>query len=288
MPPSRRVRDLLLAGEAVLRQAGLESARREVEWLLSRLVGVPALELYLREDACAPLVAERFYRHVQERAAGRPLQYVLGEGAFFGRAFAVVPGVFIPRPETEAVLSQVMDPLRALAEQRRRPLELLDAGTGSGCIAVTLACELPACLVVGVEVSWEAVQVARRNAEQHGVSRRVRFVQGSWLDAVSGTWDAIIANPPYIPSARVDQLPLDVRAEPRRSLDGGQDGMDALIRLLDAAPRALRAGGLLALECGEEQAAPLCEAAQRAGWPAACGVLRDLAQRPRGVLVRRA
>ena len=277
---------LVREGTARLRAAGVGPARAEAEWLLSRLTGVRPLELYLDGAGLAPGVPDAFRAQIAERAAGRPLQYLLGEAAFFGRAFDVRPGVFIPRPETEAVLAQALPALRALAPDGG-PLRVVDAGTGSGCIAVTLACELPACLVLGVEVSWDALQTARRNLRRHGVEGCVGLVQGAWLDAVGGTWDALIANPPYVPAARIDGLPRDVRQEPRQSLDGGTAGLDALRRLLAEARRLIRPGGALVLECGEDQVAILLDEARQGPW----GVrrpLHDLAGRPRGVLLARA
>ena len=277
-------RDLMLRGAAQLSQAGLEPARVEAEWLLAHLLGVTPPELYLQEAAVAPETAERFFGWIARRARGTPLQYLTGQAEFFGRVFAVEPGVFIPRPETEAVIEQALPALRARQAQAVRPLRLLDLGTGSGCIAVTLASALPSCLVVGVEVSWNALSVARRNVRRHGLEGRIQLVQGQWLEPIRGRIDAIVANPPYVPAARVNRLPLDVRQEPRMSLDGGTDGLRELDFLLRTAPRALQPGGILAMECGEEQVKPLQRRAYALGWTTATTVLHDLAGRPRGIL----
>ncbi|MBI2104751.1 MAG: peptide chain release factor N(5)-glutamine methyltransferase [Candidatus Omnitrophica bacterium] len=280
-------RRLVREGARRLQAAGLAHGRYEAEWLLGRLTGTSPLELYLRgegEEPPAP-IAERFLSQIDARAAGTPFQYLLGEAEFCGQPFAVRPGVFIPRPETEAVVEAA---LRALRERQRRAgasLRLLDLGTGSGCIAVTLARALPACVVVGVELSWEALCVARQNVLRHGLASRVQLVQGRWTQPLRGAFDGVVANPPYIPSAQVDHLPLDVRQEPRASLDGGGDGMRDLSELMRQAPRLLAPGGVLALECGEEQTAPLAAAA---GWARDVSPLRDLAQRPRGILAIKA
>ncbi|MBI3330848.1 MAG: peptide chain release factor N(5)-glutamine methyltransferase [Candidatus Omnitrophica bacterium] len=276
---------LVQEGARRLKAAGLSHARYEAEWLLGRLTGTGPLELYLREGELPSGVAERFLSQVEARAAGAPLQYLLGEADFCGAPFVVRPGVFIPRPETESVVEQALQALRARQARIGAALRLLDLGTGSGCIAVTLARALPACVVVGVELSWEALCVARQNVLRYGLASRVQLVQGCWTEPLRGTFDGVIANPPYIPSATVDHLPLDVRQEPRVSLDGGDDGMRDLGTLVAQAPRLLAPGGILALECGEEQAAPLAAAVTAAGWAQGVRLLRDLAQRPRGVLM---
>jgi release factor glutamine methyltransferase len=230
----------------------------------------------------------RFWGALEERAAGSPLQYLLGETEFYSRRFTVAPGVFIPRPETEAVVEAALARLRDLEVRRRRPLRLVEFGVGSGCIAVTLACELPTCLLVGVELSWDALRAARENAARHGCAARVRLVQGWWANAVSGTCDGILANPPYVPTALVEQLPVDVRHEPRLSLDGGPDGMRDLSQLVTEVPRLLSPGGVLVLECGEDQAAPLAGELRAKHWVDFVEVIHDVAGRPRGIVGIRA
>ena len=281
-------RRLVREGARRLQAAGLSHARYEAEWLLGRLAGTSPLELYLREEEPPSRIAERFLSQIDARAAGAPFQYLLSEADFCGQPFLIRPGVFIPRPETEAVVEHALRALRTRQERVEKPLRLLDLGTGSGCIAVTLARALPACVVVGVELSWEALCVARQNILRYGLAPRVQVVQGHWAQPLRGTFDGVIANPPYIPSAQVDHLPLDVRQEPRASLDGGDDGMRDLSELMSQAPRLLCPGGLLALECGEEQATPLAASAAAAGWAQEVSPLRDLAQRPRGVLIIKA
>lgn len=279
------VRSLIHQGAARLAAAGLAHARHEVEWLLSRLVGTTPLQLYLQESSLPKETVEHFFSQISARASGVPLQYLLGEAEFFGERFAVAPGVFIPRPETEHVVEAALQILRERSQALARPLRLLDLGTGSGCIAVTLARALPTCVVVGVEVSWHALGIAKRNIQRHGVGSRVWLVQGHWGEPIGGGFDGVISNPPYIPSEQVEHLPLDVRQEPRVSLDGGLDGMRELTHLLGKAPRLLRDGGLLALECGDEQLASLAREAALLPWAKAVTTIRDLASRPRGLLI---
>ena len=282
------VRLLLREGVARLQRAGIGSARQEAEWLLGRLLNAKPLELYLREQPIPSEILERFFMQIEARASGIPVQYLLGEAEFFGRRFAVVPEVFIPRPETEIVVEAALGALRVQAEHLARPLRILDLGTGSGCIAVTLTRALPACVVVGVEVSWTALSIAKQNVHRHGVEERVHLVHGWWLDPIRGLFDGILSNPPYIPSAQVDRLPLEVRQEPRISLDGGEDGMRVLFQLITDAPRLLMPGGILTLECGEEQVDDLVRAASASRWVQTVRSLRDLTGRPRGVLITRA
>jgi len=285
---ARSVRAVIRAGAARLEATGFEHARHEAEWLLSHLLDTRPLELYLHDEGLPEQTVARFMSQIDARASGRPLQYLLGETEFCGERFTVGPGVFIPRPETETIVEAAAEALRSRGGRLGRAQRLLDLGTGSGCIAVTLARYLPACVVVGVELSWEALCVAKANVLRHGLSGRVLLVHGRWLDAIRGTVDGIVSNPPYICSAHVDHLPLDVRHEPRRSLDGGPDGLRGLLQLVERAPRHLAPGGILALECGEEQVHALTRMVQRAAWAASVEPLNDLAGRPRGVLAVRA
>ncbi|MEE8537064.1 MAG: peptide chain release factor N(5)-glutamine methyltransferase [Acidobacteriota bacterium] len=280
-----RAAQLVREGAGRLQAAGMEHARYEAEWLLGRLVETPPLEIYLQDAPVPGQVVERFLSQIDARACGIPLQYLIGEADFFGQPFTVMPGVFIPRPETETLVEQVLEPLRALQRRRGRPLRLLDVGTGSGCIAVTLARELPACVVVGVELSWKALHAAQQNIRRHRLVSRVHLVQGRWIEPVSGPFDGILSNPPYVPSAHVDHLPLDVRQEPRESLDGGENGMRDLFQVMVQAPRVLAPGGVLALECGEDQVEVLVQAARRTAWVGTVEPLHDLASRPRGVVI---
>ena len=280
------MKTLLREGTYRLERAGLDNARHEAEWLLSHLVGLPGMELYLSPNRELPAtVVDRFFSAIDRRAAGEPLQYLLGEAEFFGASFSVEPGVFIPRPETEAVLESALAALQPLAQRSDRPLRLLDLGTGSGCLAVSLARELSPCLVVGLELSWGSLSTARRNVLRHRLQRRIQLVQGCWTAPLRGPFDGIVANPPYIPSGQVDCLPLDVRQEPRLGLDGGPDGMEALAHLMAEAPRVLRPGGVFVLECGEEQVERLLSLAAAAAWVKATEPIHDLAGRPRGLLI---
>lgn len=284
--PPGEIAQLIREGIERLEACGMASARTEVEWLLSRLVGCAPLELYLDRAPLEPGVSARFRAQLQARALGQPLQYVMGETEFFGARFSVAPGVFIPRPETEVIVEAALTALREHGQGLGRPLRLLEFGVGSGCIAVTCARELPTCLLVGIEVSWPALRLARHNLLQHGLGGRVWLVQGWWDQPIAGGFDGIISNPPYVPSRQVDRLPPDVRQEPRESLDGGADGLRDLRYLLDRAPVLLNRRGIAVFECGEAQAAELVRLGRAASWVQEVCLIRDLTGRPRGALIR--
>ena len=287
MATGARVREVVQEGARRLSEAGIANARHEVEWLLGHVLGLSPIELYLREELVPAATVAWVFAHLGERARGMPVQYLTGEAPFCGASFFVEPGVFIPRPETEGVVQAAVAALAALERRLGRPLRLLELGTGSGCIAVALGRALPACTIVAVEVSWSALTIARRNVARHKLGERIRLVQASWAEALQGRFDGLMANPPYVPSALVGRLPLDVRREPRLSLDGGPDGMDPLRHLLAEAPRLLEPGGVLALECGEDQVQPLTACLRPGEWIEQVTPIHDLAGRPRGVLIKR-
>jgi len=202
-------------------------------------------------------VAERFSDWLERRAAGEPAEHLTGECEFWGRSFAVSPAVLVPRPETELVVEA------ALALPLAREARVLDVGTGSGCLAVTLAAERPGWRVAAVDRSLAALRVARANAARHAPG--VALFRGDLATGVAPPWDLVVANLPYVPSPAMDDLPLEVRRDPAAALDGGPDGLDLVRRLLADLPRVLRACGGAVLEIGEEQADAVAAAARAAG-----------------------
>ena len=269
-------------------EAGIESAQAEAEWIVAASLGVSRTALYLRDEPLASEIVDTIQACASRRLAGEPLQYVLGSEDFCGHQLAVSPAVLIPRPETEVLTQQAIAHLAILAARTGRRLRVLDAGTGSGNIAISLARAVPTCLVVALELSWEALSVAHANVRQHGVARQVRLVQTNWASGIRGSFDLIISNPPYVPTSQADALcGAHRRAEPRLSLDGGPDGMAPHRHLLAEAERLLVAGGLLGLECAEDQAEPLQSWARTLPWVERVHLFRDLTERPRGIWVQR-
>lgn len=218
----------------------------------------------------------RLHQALQRLAQGEPLPYVLGQWECFGRTFEVTPAVLIPRPETELLIEAALDWLRAHPGPRR----VADVGTGSGCIAVSLAAEAEAVRVVATDRSAAALEVARRNARRHGVAPRLRWVQADLLAPFTGPWDLVCANLPYIPTAQLAHLPV-ARFEPRLALDGGPDGLHLIRRLLGQARRQMAAPGALFLEIGADQGPQAARLAAEAFPQAQVEVRRDLAGHPR-------
>jgi release factor glutamine methyltransferase len=207
---------------------------------------------------------------VARRAGGEPVAYLLGRREFYGREFAVSPAVLIPRPETELLVDIALEIVGAGGTAK-----ILDLGTGSGCIAVTLALELPQAQVTALDASAVALDVARRNAERHGAN--LRLLQSDWFSALADErFDLIVSNPPYIAAADPHIAAGDLRHEPTTALASGADGLDAIRAIVAAAPAHLAAGGQLWLEHGYDQAQAVRDLLAKAGF-AAIEQHRDLA-----------
>jgi release factor glutamine methyltransferase len=186
---------------------------------------------------------------IARREAREPVSRILGEREFHGRPFRVTPDTLDPRPDTETLVQMAL----ALMPKTARFLEL---GAGTGAVAVTLLAERPECFGVATDISAAALAVARGNAERHGVADRLRLLEGSWFEPVSGVFDIIVSNPPYIPAGDIAGLSPDVRSfDPRLALDGGADGLDAYRAIAAGAADRLVPGGHVAVEIGAGQAA---------------------------------
>jgi release factor glutamine methyltransferase len=227
----------------------------ELDWLLTSVASVDRLSLKLETYRTRPSIAmERslselsvlWQRRLNERI---PVQYLLGRVGWWNFMLAVAPGVLIPRPETELLIDLA---LAAVPQDRQEPMHWADLGTGSGAIALALAISFPNATIHAVDTSTVALEIAQHNAAQLGLTDRVKFYQGNWLDpltSLKGTLTGIISNPPYIPSAQVPTLQPEVaNHEPHLALDGGMDGLDAFRAIVKHAPQFLRSGGVLLLE----------------------------------------
>jgi release factor glutamine methyltransferase len=200
---------------------------------------------------------DRLRRLVHRRANGEPLQYLTGEQEFYGRAFKVTPAVLIPRPETEILVEQAIDLILQYATAQIR---FADIGTGSGCIAVSVACQIPASGGWAVDLSASALRIARENAGRHGVEGRIGFVQSDLLECFARKeyFDFIFCNPPYVALGDCDSLPAEVKNhEPHEALFGGISGLEVYRRLVPEAAARLLTGGYLLLEVGIGQAQPV-------------------------------
>lgn len=243
-----------------LAEKGVENARLEAEWLLSVATGLDRVGLYVNYEKPLTDAELAGYREMVSRRARRePLQYILGTQDFCGLDFEVAPGVLIPRHDTEVLVEEAI---------RRAPAaaSVLDIGVGSGCIAIALAKALPAATVWGVDRSPDALALARRNAQRHGVS--VTLVEGSLFEPCSDRrFDLIVSNPPYIPTADLAGLQPEVRDyEPVAALDGGPDGLDLYRLVIPTAPEHLNPGGWLMVEIGIGQAPDVKQLFEAAGF----------------------
>jgi release factor glutamine methyltransferase len=255
----------------------MSDLQRDLQVLLAHTLGKPRAWVLAHPEApIGPQQAAHLDMLAHRLAQGEPLPYLLGGWEFYGRPFNVNPDVLIPRPETELLVETALDWL----DRRGEEGFAADVGTGSGCIAVTLAAQHARLRVVAVDRSRAALRTAEGNAARHGVAERVAMVQGSLLQAFSGPFRLVCANLPYIPSQALDGLPV-AQHEPRLALDGGTDGL-ALIRALIAdAPRWLAPGGLLLLEMQYDQSEAIRSAAVCALPRAHVKILPDLAGLPR-------
>lgn len=278
-------RELLRQGEHLLlrraRPDPCEDAGTDV-FLLMQAAGGPDRSHYplQKNDPCPPALREKYLALLRRRAAGEPVQYILGEWEFMGLDFKVGPGVLIPRPETEQLTEAAIDYLR-----KRPKCRVLELCGGSGCIAITVAKTLPAANVTVLELSPEAMEYLRANMARHKADN-VTAVQGDALcppPTIQGPYDAILSNPPYIASGELPTLQKEVRQEPAMALDGGADGLDFYRGFNDIYPRMLAPGGLLLYEIGEEQGEAVAALLQNAGLERVA-ILRDVYGQPRNVL----
>jgi release factor glutamine methyltransferase len=220
--------EILRLSTTYLGEHGSSSARLDAELLCAQALGLGRLDLYLQFDRPldeSELAAIR--ELVRRRGKGEPVAYITGTREFYGRVFTVTPDVLIPRPDTESIVERALAALRAATRGAR----VADLGTGSGCIAITLAAEVPDVEMFATDTSAAALDVARANAVRLDVS--IAFVETSWADSLQGHFDLVVSNPPYVTSAELETVDRDVRDfEPRGALLGGDDGADAYRALL--------------------------------------------------------
>jgi release factor glutamine methyltransferase len=235
-----------------LKRHGSESARLDSEVMLANVLGWQRVQLYthFEQEVCQSSRSE-FRELVRRRALGSPVAYLVGHKEFYSLPFIVSPSVLIPRPESEFVVVEYLELTRQLPNPRS-----VDVGTGSGCLAIASAHRHRGAHFVAIDVSAAALAVARRNATAIGVAERIDFRLGDVLDPVAGEtpFDAIVCNPPYIPSDTIERLEPGVRDyEPRTALDGGPDGLFMVARLIEQSVSLLKQGGHLILEIGTDQ-----------------------------------
>ena len=244
------VLEVLTAATRYLENHGVESPRLNAEHLLAHVLRKRRLDLYLEFDRQLSEGERAPLRElVRNRGAGKPLQHLLGTTEFFGRSFLSDGRALIPRPETEQLVELILGDL----DCRNSRMSILDVGTGSGVIAITLALALPFATVAATDISAQALSLARENASRHSLEARIAFWEVDLFPPGWERFDCIVANPPYIAKGNFSNLQVEVHHDPLTALDGGSDGLSLIRRLIDLAPERLEAEGFLALEIGHDQ-----------------------------------
>ncbi len=269
-----------------LTAAGVPDAAGDVRRLLAETLGLsPAVLLASPERMLTGAEHERVSSNMLRRVKREPVSRILGAREFYGRPFAISPAVLDPRPDTETLIAAALN-IVAREGWQREPLRLLDVGTGSGCLIVTLLCELPNATGIGTDISTAALQVAHANAVRLGVENRTQFLQADALEMETGPVHLMVTNPPYIATSEIANLDPEVRAhDPLLSLDGGSDGLDIYRRL---APRIAAAvpNGWFVCEVGYDQAGAVADLLTAELRPSELEIHRDLAGQNRCVAVR--
>ncbi|TWU12983.1 Release factor glutamine methyltransferase [Symmachiella macrocystis] len=269
-----------------LKKHGSDTPRLDAEILLAHARACPRIQLYTHyDDVLDDEVRASMRALVTRRAQAEPVAYLVGHREFYGLDLHVSSDVLIPRPDTETLVLELL----TLAAGRPQP-QILELGTGSGCIAVATAANLPAAKIVAVDISPAALNIAVKNATAHNVAERIDFLEGDLFAPLDSEaqFDFVISNPPYIADAELAQLDADVRDhEPHLALAGGADGLDVIRRILAEVGQHLKSGGFLLLEIGSEQGNVLPELIAASGDYCAARIVNDLAHRPRVAVAER-
>jgi release factor glutamine methyltransferase len=246
------VLELLQTTTAYFAKKGVEHPRLNIEHLLADTLGKKRIELYLEFDrSLTARELEPLREKVRRRADGEPLQHVLGHWDFFGRTFKTDRRALIPRPETELLVEAILKDSATCGKSANR---LVDIGTGCGVLAITLALERPEFEVSAVDLSDDALALARENAEALGVLERIAFRRADLLNQIEGPFHWVVANLPYIPTADLEGLPREVKFDPVLALDGGKDGLTIIKRLIESISGKIAPNSMIALELGQGQA----------------------------------
>ncbi len=284
---------MLEVGIHRLEEAKIADAKRDAETLLLYLEKADRTFLYVhRNDATDEYRADAYFSLIDRRAAGEPLQYILGSQEFMGLNFAVNPSVLIPRQDTETLVELALK----RAGEKKRSLSILDMCCGSGAIAVSMAHFLPKAKITACDISPEALEVARGNAARNGLNGRIEFRESDLFFMtkrkktvrIKDSFDMILSNPPYIPTQDIDTLQTEVRDhEPIKALDGGSDGLDFYRRIAEDAFGSLKKDGLMFLEIGCDQAEAVTSLLRGAGYYSEIEVHKDLTGLDRVISCRR-
>lgn len=275
----RKCSQVLHIASHLLEQVGISTSRLDAELLLAKVLGTDRLSLYKNPHRLLTSKEIReFQALLQRRSRREPLPYLLGEWEFYGRLFFVTPAVLIPRPETELLVEQSI-----LLLQGKTSPWVLEVGTGSGCIAITLALEAPGTYIVALDSSFSALETARRNVHRYNVASQValcccRFPEGIQQKEV---FELLVSNPPYVSFKDADRLPPEVREyEPKEALFAGEEGTELLFSILEVGRRIVKPGGAVLLEMGLGQSTLVEQKAWEVGWQGV-RILKDYLGIPR-------
>jgi release factor glutamine methyltransferase len=285
------IREAIAEGAERLRARGVSEERRAAGALLCHTLGIDRTHLLTRSnESIGPLPYQTYLSFVERRAAGEPLQYITGHQEFYGLDFIVTPEVLIPRPETEFLVDRVIKLARA-GLTGIIPV-IVDVGTGSGCIAISLATHIPSARIIAIDISGAALAVAQANAARHGVKDEIEFIEGDLVGPLASLGleagvDFLASNPPYVEEGKPDMIQREVREwEPPLALYAGADGLDCYRRLLAEGKRYVRPCGFLVCEIGYTQLDRIREMIDREKWELV-NVTHDLRGIPRTLTIRR-
>lgn len=270
--------------QKLLRERQIDTAQLDARLLAAKAFGcAPADVLWHEGDRMSSQATKRLSGYLARRIGGEPMAYILGQRSFWKNEFTVTRDTLIPRPDSETLISAVLERIT----DRTAPYRFLDLGTGSGCLLLSLLREYPAATGIGVDISAAAVSVAIKNEQRLNLQDRAGFLVSNWFSKVDGTFDIVVANPPYIVDKHIDDLEPDIRDfEPRRALAGGGDGLTSYRDIAVSLPDCLKRDALVAIEVGAGQSGDVCEIFGAKGFRID-GVFQDLGRRDRCILMRR-
>ncbi|MDX2142295.1 MAG: peptide chain release factor N(5)-glutamine methyltransferase [Rhodospirillaceae bacterium] len=279
----RSVRQAVAETSAALQRANVDNPRLDARILLAHVLGADTNATFLRGDTILSVPQEAALAHVVKRRAARePVSRIVGRREFWGLPFALSPHTLDPRPDTEVLVSAVLEHRGLVASDKPR---ILDLGTGSGCILLALLKEWPQAVGVGLDVSFPALVTARKNAANLALAERSAFVCANWTAALAGPFDVLVSNPPYLSQDDLSHLQPEVRFDPHAALDGGSDGLDVYRAVIPGLTELCAPESLIAFEVGQGQASSVAAMLESAGFRVV-EIRSDLASIPRCVVAQ--